>query len=301
MRCSSFFFHKSTFKLAFACLLTFVLTLYWGWNQCEVANRPQLKHPNALRNQPPSLTDCKELFSKVSKTSDTLQSVKNCPRKIPFQKLDIYVNGERTIEGRLDSEKDEAFVPFSFVKEYFEIYGDVKIDENDRQFLEWKHSYSEVKHLDAKYNHKGPFLWFRHYHVEGRSRVKCISGIEGVPVSTQWDPKGYFYPIQIAQFGLEHYSKLQLEDPSKPRVFEDAEKPSEMNWVFSDSSAKVKSVFDEDRNSRVIKFDTEGKPWLFKEHLVHLKQKKKVVYVFSVGVVWRYDFKPLHLKEQFNS
>ncbi|VDM00276.1 unnamed protein product [Schistocephalus solidus] len=30
-----------------------------------------------------------------------------------------------------------------------------------------------------------------------------------VPVSSQWDPKGHYYPIQIAQFGLNYFSQLK--------------------------------------------------------------------------------------------
>lgn len=48
-----------------------------------------------------------------------------------------------------------------------------------------------------------------------RDRVKCISASEGVPLSTQWEAQGYYYPTQIAQFGLSHYSK-NLTDP-EPR------------------------------------------------------------------------------------
>lgn len=48
-----------------------------------------------------------------------------------------------------------------------------------------------------------------------RDRVKCISASEGVPLSTQWEIQGYYYPTQIAQFGLSHYSK-NLTDP-EPR------------------------------------------------------------------------------------
>ena len=33
----------------------------------------------------------------------------------------------------------------------------------------------------------------------------------GVPLSTQWGPQGYFYPIQISQYGLSHYSKFAVE------------------------------------------------------------------------------------------
>ncbi|XP_066065442.1 D-glucuronyl C5-epimerase isoform X2 [Chamaea fasciata] len=51
-------------------------------------------------------------------------------------------------------------------------------------------------------------------------RVKCISGVEGVPLSTQWGPQGYFYPIQIAQYGLSHYSKNLTEKPPHVEVYE---------------------------------------------------------------------------------
>jgi len=34
----------------------------------------------------------------------------------------------------------------------------------------------------------------------------------GVPVSNQWDKKGYFYPIQVAQYGLSHHAKLLDEN-----------------------------------------------------------------------------------------
>jgi len=33
-----------------------------------------------------------------------------------------------------------------------------------------------------------------------------------VPVSTQWGAQGYFYPIQIAQYGLSHYSKHVIKE-----------------------------------------------------------------------------------------
>lgn len=52
--------------------------------------------------------------------------------------------------------------------------------------------------------------------LQVRDRVKCISAAEGVPLSTQWEPQGYFYPTQIAQFGLSHYSK-NLTDPEPRR------------------------------------------------------------------------------------
>jgi len=44
-----------------------------------------------------------------------------------------------------------------------------------------------------------------------------------VPLSTQWGPQGYFYPIQIAQYGLSHYSKNLTEKPPHIEVYETAE------------------------------------------------------------------------------
>ncbi|XP_041325166.1 D-glucuronyl C5-epimerase [Pyrgilauda ruficollis] len=46
--------------------------------------------------------------------------------------------------------------------------------------------------------------------------------MEGVPLSTQWGPQGYFYPIQIAQYGLSHYSKNLTEKPPHVEVYETA-------------------------------------------------------------------------------
>ncbi|VDQ11101.1 unnamed protein product [Trichobilharzia regenti] len=40
------------------------------------------------------------------------------------------------------------------------------------------------------------------------------SVISGVPISSQWDHRGYPYPIQIAQFGLNHFSQLITSDKS---------------------------------------------------------------------------------------
>ena len=45
----------------------------------------------------------------------------------------------------------------------------------------------------------------------------------GVPVSSQWSDHGYFYAIQIAQFGLSHYCKELLGSPPKFTLFENGE------------------------------------------------------------------------------
>ena len=47
--------------------------------------------------------------------------------------------------------------------------------------------------------------------------------VTGVPLSIQWSEKGYFYAIQIAQFGLGHYCRNLVEKPAKFIFYEDGE------------------------------------------------------------------------------
>ncbi len=92
----------------------------------------------------------------------------------------------------------------------FQIYGEVKTsDGGNRTWLDWSHSYSRAfpRFGQGRYSFNGTFLQFEDFDVEQRSRVKCVSAAEGVPISTQWDKAGYFYSTQISQFGLSHWSK----------------------------------------------------------------------------------------------
>lgn len=98
---------------------------------------------------------------------------------------------------------------------------------------------------------------FEHYNVEVRDRVKCISATEGVPISTQWGPQGYHYPIQIAQYGLSHYSKYLIDKSRKMTIIEDAEDGSTSQWSVSERSATVQNIVDQDTQSRVIEFNTD--------------------------------------------
>lgn len=268
MRLGPFCLHKPSLKLFLACAFTFVITLYLFWSGCEVPSNVPTKKSEEIRDPPQAVADCPKVITKTSNEEDERSekteltkpaaSQNSCPN---VERIDAIVNGEKKFEGRLEG--SEAYVPFSFVKEYFDIYGELQ-ELDGKTVLDWRHSYSEVHSVKAGaiYETKGPFLWFETYHVEGRSRVKCISGIEEVPVSSQWNPKGHFYPIQIAQYGLSHYNMLQLDGDSKgkEKVFEDAETVSEVNWNWAaPQSAQISNVFDKERNTRVLQFSTTGK------------------------------------------
>ena len=281
MRLGPFCVHKLSLKLFLACTFTSVTTLYLFWSGCEVHSTLPTNKYEEIRGVPLTAIDCSKVIAGTSKDEDnpterTELSTQRlaesdaavCPND---HRIDVIVNGGKKLEGRLI--ENEAYVPFSFVKDYFDIYGDLQ-ELDGKTVLDWRHSYSDIHHPKAGvvYETKDPFLWFEHYHVEGRSRVKCISGVEDVPVSLQWSPEGHFYPIQIAQYGLSHYNLLHIEGDSegKEKVFEDAETVSEVNWSWAfPKSAQITNVFDKERNSRVLQFSTTGKIilicyiWLF--------------------------------------
>ncbi|VDM16778.1 unnamed protein product [Hydatigera taeniaeformis] len=51
---------------------------------------------------------------------------------------------------------------------------------------------------------------------EGKQHILLIDVEQNIPISRQWDSKGYPYPIQIAQFGLAYYSRYLTLQSWKP-------------------------------------------------------------------------------------
>ena len=54
----------------------------------------------------------------------------------------------------------------------------------------------------------------------------------GVPLSNQWSKDGYFYAVQIAQYGLSHYSKNLAEKSTKLKVLENGEDGLQVGFFF---------------------------------------------------------------------
>ncbi|CAB3402916.1 unnamed protein product [Caenorhabditis bovis] len=101
---------------------------------------------------------------------------------------------------------EDVFLPFSYIRKRFDMSGKLS---KDATLFEIFTSYSKMRVPDEKYNPLGVFGHFATYNVERRERVRCISAETDVPMSTQWNPKPYYYPIQIAQYGLQHYSRIK--------------------------------------------------------------------------------------------
>ncbi|KYQ56822.1 D-glucuronyl C5-epimerase [Trachymyrmex zeteki] len=168
-----------------------------------------------------------------------------------YQEIDCHINGDYSIGCR--KEGDEVYIPFSFIHKYFEIYGKLATYDGLERF-EWLHSYSKIVNPKGKYDPRGVFMTFENYNVEVRDRVKCISGTDGVPISTQWESQGYYYPTQIAQFGLSHYSKNLTEPEPHRKIIEDSDKIKQ-NWNVPQGSV-MNRVYDKQANSYVLKFAT---------------------------------------------
>jgi len=150
----------------------------------------------------------------------------------------------------------EIFVPFSFIKSSYEAIGEFSFTNADKKEFDISQSYSKVYSANTKYEPGGSYMHFKYFDVESRSRVKCVSASEGVPISTQWDPKGYFYPTQIAQYALSHYSMHDLSSGKKTiSYFEDGE------TYIADFEADNDNVgdFEGDGPHRVIDTDTDMK------------------------------------------
>ncbi|XP_038623301.1 D-glucuronyl C5-epimerase isoform X2 [Tachyglossus aculeatus] len=171
-----------------------------------------------------------------------------------YEEIDCLINEEQTIRGR--REGPEVYLPFSWVEKYFDVYGRIAQYDGYERF-EFSHSYSKVYAQRAPYHPDGVFMSFEGYNVEVRDRVKCISGVEGVPLSTQWGPQGYFYPIQIAQYGLSHYSKNLTEKPPHVEVYETAEDKDRNGrtneWIVPKGCSLV-SVADRSKFTNVKQF-----------------------------------------------
>lgn len=192
------------------------------------------------------------------------------------EEIDCDINGEYMIGCK--KEGDEVYVPFSFLHKYFEVYGKLTTYDGLERF-EWSHSYSKIYHPKTKYDPRGVFMYFENYNVEVRDRVKCVSATEGVPISIQWESQGYYYPTQIAQFGLSHYSKNLTEPEPRRKIIEDADREM-ANWSGPAASV-IKRIFDDEVGSKVLQFSTADS---FANSL-KLKMDHVLDFVMSVNIL----------------
>ncbi len=76
---------------------------------------------------------------------------------------------------------------------------------------------AKIENPHKTYETEGAYLWYSKVNVELRSRVKLISGVFNVPVSSQWNKSGHIYPVQVAQYGLSCFSKWKSSGSGRTR------------------------------------------------------------------------------------
>ncbi|XP_039651115.1 D-glucuronyl C5-epimerase B isoform X2 [Perca fluviatilis] len=217
MRCLA---ARVNYKTLIVICALFTLITVLLWNRCSSDTSLRFLPRAALVAPSPKVGDASISSQQHPPQPPEPPPVVGVVAGIKYEEIDCLINDESTIKGR--REGGEIYLPFSWMEKYFEVYGKVaQYDGYDR--FEFQHSYSKVYAQREPYHPNGVFMSFEGYNVEVRDRVKCISGMEGVPLSTQWGPQGYFYAIQIAQYGLSHYSKNLTERPPHVEVYDTAE------------------------------------------------------------------------------
>ena len=151
-------------------------------------------------------------------TPGLVESIKNTNMPVvktqqtpTVQQIEINVNNQKTTHGI--KYKDNLYIPFSFLEDYYGHFGQY-VSSNSFKLYHVNPTYVDSETVYPKYNYKAEYLSFHTSNVPKRARVKCICGKYEVPITTQWDPKGYYYPTQIAQYGLSFLSRYHLESKS---------------------------------------------------------------------------------------
>lgn len=93
-----------------------------------------------------------------------------------LEDIDCIINSEYSVGCK--KKNDEVYMPFSFIKKYFEVYGSLNTDGSNR--FDFSHSFGKINLPKPSYDSKGIFMYFSNYNVETRDRVKCLSAIEHV-------------------------------------------------------------------------------------------------------------------------
>uniref|UniRef100_A0A915PQ54 heparosan-N-sulfate-glucuronate 5-epimerase n=1 Tax=Setaria digitata TaxID=48799 RepID=A0A915PQ54_9BILA len=138
-------------------------------------------------------------------------------RNSALEEISCTVDNEKAYRCYTDKIANEVYFPFNaFLKKHFDVSGRIFKGSNlISKHFEWSTSHARVRFPDfIHYDYRGAFGHFASYSVETRDRVRCISAQHGVPLSTQWSAVPYFYPIQIAQYALQHYSRFKTAPPS---------------------------------------------------------------------------------------
>ncbi|CAI2349231.1 unnamed protein product [Caenorhabditis sp. 36 PRJEB53466] len=226
MKCLRWRSNRNRIYLFLVCSALFVLSKHYA----ERANEPERDEEEEEVLEPAELEDKKE-----------------CP--VPGAvEIECSADGGRPM--RCWKDQEDVYFPASFLKKRFDLSGKMG---KDGSTFELSTSYAKMRSPETKYDALGPFGHFSTYSVETRDRVRCISAKTGVPMSTQWDPVPYYYPIQIAQYGLQHYSRMKLaQNSSKSDEVIVGEKSAEWKGAAGMHDTTERLFFDDETFGRAV-------------------------------------------------
>ncbi|KAA3681464.1 uncharacterized protein DEA37_0003400 [Paragonimus westermani] len=112
---------------------------------------------------------------------------------------------QKTISGCFLVETFGPVIPFEAIATPLELFGFV--NSKAKSLHIHQADVNIPSGFPSEHDPTGQFMFFHRSDVEKRRHVKYISADIGVPISGQWNPNGHLYPVQIAQFGLSHFSK----------------------------------------------------------------------------------------------
>lgn len=81
-----------------------------------------------------------------------------------IQSVDCVINQEYSVACVQDG--DEVYVPFSFIRDYFEVFGSLSTVGKGPPKFEWSHSNAKINYPKGTYDPKGIFMYFENYNVE---------------------------------------------------------------------------------------------------------------------------------------
>lgn len=96
--------------------------------------------------------------------------------------VDCVINQEYSVSCIQDG--DEVYVPFSFIRDYFEVYGSLSTVGKGPPKFEWSHSNAKINYPKGTYDPKGIFMYFENYNVEVRFCMAIKPGSKSVNCET---------------------------------------------------------------------------------------------------------------------
>lgn len=68
-------------------------------------------------------------------------------------------------------EGDEVYVPFSFLRDYFEVHGSLSTVGKHPPRFDWMHTNAKINYPKGIYDPKGIFMYFENYNVEVKKQI----------------------------------------------------------------------------------------------------------------------------------